>query len=55
MDHGDQGDHGTGCWTRSTVVLFLHFVDADVPEPVAATPAAPHQSLQPTAALCAIL
>ena len=21
------GDHGAGCWTRSTVVLFLHFAD----------------------------
>ena len=25
MDQGDQGDHGAGCWTRSTVVPLLHF------------------------------
>ena len=27
MDQGDHGDHGAGCWTRSTVVPLLHFAD----------------------------
>ena len=27
MDQEDHGDHGAGCWTRSTVVLVLHFAD----------------------------
>ena len=33
MDQEDHGDHGAGCWTRSTVVLVLHFADGvDIPE-----------------------
>ena len=27
MDQGDHGDNGAVCWTRSTVVLFLHFAN----------------------------
>ena len=27
MDQGDHRDQGAGCWTRSTVVLLLHFAD----------------------------
>ena len=27
MDQEDHGHHGAGCWTSSTVVLFLHFAD----------------------------
>ena len=30
MDQGDHGDHGAGCWTRSTVVLLLHFADVNL-------------------------
>ena len=34
VDQGDHGDHGAGCWTRSTVVLLLHFADVRMMLPV---------------------